>query len=370
MAGEKGRNTIILIISIVMVIGLFGVAAWWLIQKAHYVSTDNAQIDGSIIVVSAQIPEKIEEILVEEGQKIKPDETVARLNAVTLLAKKGQVESELQATKDAAEEYTAKVEVAKAKLRELQAGFRSEEIEQAKANLREAKAKVDEAKINLKRTLNLFETGIVAHNQKDEAEINYRVAEEKQRSLQEKLNLVQAGTRPESIAIAKAELAQAQKAYQSALSKIRLVESGLELIEQELAKTIIKSPRRGVVAKKQVEKGEYVQSGQPIIAMMDPQDLWLRVNIKETEIGRIKSGQHVSFKLDSYPNKEFKGKVLEIIPATGAKFALIPKDNAQGNFTKITQLIPVKVSIEGLEQYNGILRPGMSANIKIRVKED
>lgn len=370
MVKEKNRRSIIIIIAGLLVLGLFGVAGWWLMERSKYVITDNAQIDASIIIISSQIAEKIEDITVDEGQKIRENQIVARLTDNTLRAKKTQVESELQAAKDSAEEYLAKVEVAKAKLTELEAGFRPEEKEQARANLREAKAKLDEARTNFQRASDLYKTGIISVDKKDEAEANFRVAEEKYKSLQEKLNMTLSGTRPEAIAIAKAELTQAHKAYKSALSKIKLAETALEVIEQELAKTVIKAPLSGLVAKKQVDKGEYIQPGQPIIALIDTKDIWIKANIKETEFGRVQPGQPVSFKLDAYPGQTFKGKVLEIIPATGAKFALIPKDNAQGNFTKITQLIPIKISIDGLEQYNGQLLPGMSAGIKIRVKEE
>jgi multidrug resistance efflux pump len=170
---------------------------------------------------------------------------------------------------------------------------------------------------------------------------------------QEKLSLVIAGNRQESIAVAEAQVKQAQ--------------AGLEASRISVDNTVILAPTDGVVAQKASNAGEMVTAGQPIVAITDLADTWVTARIEETKIGRIKIGQAVEFTVDGYPGRKFTGTVTEIGTATGSVFALIPNENASGNFTKITQRIPVKISLP--TDSDVVFRPGMSVVVKIKTRE-
>ncbi|SYZ72571.1 Secretion protein HlyD family protein [Candidatus Zixiibacteriota bacterium] len=165
------------------------------------------------------------------------------------------------------------------------------------------------------------------------------------------------------------ELAEAQ--YAVARSQITASEARLAVIETQLKNTKIISPTLGVVAKKWSVVGDIVQPGQPIFTLYDLKNIWITANFEETKIGVIAPGTPVEISVDSYPDRKFTGKVLLIGAATASQFSLIPPDNASGNFTKVTQRIPVKISIEQpANDAPASLLPGMSVVVKIREKEN
>ncbi len=164
------------------------------------------------------------------------------------------------------------------------------------------------------------------------------------------------------------ELAQAQ--YAVANSQISASQAQLAVIETQLKNTRIISPTFGVVAKKWAVLGDIVQAGQPILTIFDLQNIWITANFEETKIGSIAPGTPVEITVDSYPGRKFTGKVLLIGAATASQFSLIPPNNASGNFTKITQRIPVKISVDKPQNDPpASLLPGMSAIVKIRETE-
>jgi membrane fusion protein (multidrug efflux system) len=166
-----------------------------------------------------------------------------------------------------------------------------------------------------------------------------------------------------------AEMAEAQ--YKVALSQVGTSKAQLGVVETQIRNTQIASPVSGVVAKKWVSPGEIVQPGQAILTLYDLSDIWITANFEETKLAKIGLGDRVRISVDAYPGREFSGKVLLIGAAAASQFSLIPANNASGNFTKVTQRVPVKISIDrqGLEAGSGgaSLLPGMSAVAKIAV---
>ena len=160
------------------------------------------------------------------------------------------------------------------------------------------------------------------------------------------------GSRQEDIAMVQAQVQQAQAA--------------LKNVEILLADTAIKAPVAGVIAVKSVEDGEVVAFGQQLFNISNLADVWIGANIEETYIGRVKVGQPVEFTIDAYPDKKFTGEVIEVGPASGSQFALLPTENTSANFTKVTQRLPIKIKA-GESEY--VLKPGMSAEIRIFTKQ-
>ena len=165
------------------------------------------------------------------------------------------------------------------------------------------------------------------------------------------------------------EAAQAQ--YNIDLSKITTAKAQIGVIESQLANTVIAAPMDGVVAKRWVLTGDVVQPGQPIFTIYDVKNIWVTANLEETKLGHVHLNDPVQIDVDTYPGIKFYGKVFEIGDYTASEFSLIPPNNASGNFTKVTQRVPIKISIEDpatTTTHKPILRPGMSVEVSVKIK--
>ena len=138
--------------------------------------------------------------------------------------------------------------------------------------------------------------------------------------------------------------------------------------ELNLQYTTVKAPARGIVSKKGVNTGQVVQAGQPLLALVQIDDVWVTANFKETQLQNMRPGQRVSVKVDAIGGREFKGTVDSIAAATGARFALLPPENATGNYVKVVQRVPVKIVLEAGQDPDHRLRPGMSVQPTIYTK--
>lgn len=351
---NKTKKTKMIIgFGILFIVGAILGGGWWWYQSTKYISTDDARIDGTIVSVSAKIPGRVMEVLVKEGDQVKAGQIIARIDAREAVAQRGQNEAALA--------------VAKAKYDEVVAGSRPQEIGQSQAGLGQSKAMiaqnqatVDNAAKNYERMSQLYQEGAVSSAQRDDAKAAYFVAKEaRNASLEganvadEKLNLVVAGSREESIRAAAAQVKQAEAA----------LEGTVILTEY----TTIVAPVDGVVALKSVNPGEVIAAGQPLFSVVNCTDVWLNARIEETKIGKIKMGQTVEYTIDGYPGRHFTGTIFSVGSATNSIFALVPTENASGNFTKVTQRVSIKITLP--ENVNDIIfRPGMQALVDIHIQ--
>jgi membrane fusion protein (multidrug efflux system) len=407
----------------VIVGGYFGLQ-WWLYSLRH-VSTDDARVKGTLITVSSQVPGRLLTVAVEDGQRItkgarlaqiQPDEYEAEvalreaaLEAVQSQLANAKVDLKLaqaltegriersDAVLGASRSQLAEAEKAaaleaqrtKANLQEKNAA-----VEEAKARLSGAKASLDKAAADLKRAKQLFQDGIIATEQRDQATAAYDQAMAQYQSAQEALNknlalqqLAQAESRRvqllldtvhtrqrnvrESEALKALAVAERQRvpmkeeAVKNLQAKVKEAEAQLTLARIQLAETRITSPIDGVVSQVIADPGERVQPGQPIVIVNDPQDVWIEANIEETSIRDVRIGQPVEVAVDAYPQRTFTGKVWQIGAATRSEFAIIPAGSASAHFIKVTQRLPVKIAVENREE---LLKPGMMVVVGIRVK--
>jgi membrane fusion protein (multidrug efflux system) len=163
----------------------------------------------------------------------------------------------------------------------------------------------------------------------------------------------------ESNAISEFDLENAEANYKANLTDLQ----GTEI---KLKYTKVLSPSDGVVAKRSVQPGQFVQPGQVLVVVVDNRKPWIKANFKETQIEHLNPGQDVRIWLDSYPSLVIKGRIETIFPSSGAKLSILPPENATGNFTRIVQRIPVKISVQSSQSVDAIhLRPGMSAQVSV-----
>jgi len=174
-------------------------------------------------------------------------------------------------------------------------------------------------------------------------------------------SLASAKTAPQQLQITQARAASAE-------ARVKQAQAALEQAELNLQYTTIKAPSDGVVSRKTVEVGQVVQTGQPLLALVSMTDVWVTANFKETQLRLMRPGQSVVVEVDGLGGKEFNAKVDSIAAATGAKFSLLPPENATGNYVKVVQRVPVKIVFEPGQDPERLLRPGMSVTPTVSVR--
>ena len=347
------------------------------------------RVSGNIEVtdaeVSFKIPGRVEARLVDEGEMVRAGQTIARLDSAELAQEVAARRAERQAVQAAlaeleagsrpeeiaqAEAYAAQ---AKARLDEMLAGSRPEELSAAEAVLRRAKAEAERARLDAERYEGLYKKEIVSAQQYDAARTAYETALARQREAEEQYKLVKEGPRKEQIEQARAAWLQAQERFvlvkkgprqetiEQARARLQQAKEGLAVAETRLGYATLTSPLAGVVLSKNVEPGEFVAAGTPIVTVGDLENVWLRAYINETDLGRVKVGQRVRVTTDTYPDKRYEGRVSFI--AAQAEFT--PK-SVQTEKERVKLVYRVKVDIRNP---NMELKPGMPADAEILVRE-
>lgn len=321
------------------VLGMLAIAGgWWWLRASGIVSTDDAIVKNNIVGISAKVSGQIDVIVVKEGDTVQVGQVLAKIDN-----KAFQIQ---------VEQAGANLASAQAKLDSLRAGNRPQQLAQSEASVDQALANMENVRKTYERTQALFNTGAISAQQKDAAFTALQVAESQYRAADQGRSLVSEGATEQDIRYSEAQVAQAAASLKSA--------------QLQLDNSVIIAPITGIVAKKNVDQGEIISAGQPIFSITNPADSWIEANIEETAIGKVQVGQTVDFKIDAYPGKAFRGEVIEVGTATGSQFALLPSDNASGNFTKVTQRLPVKIKVT--DAANSVMKPGLSTVVDIHVK--
>jgi HlyD family secretion protein len=324
------------IIILALLIIAAGVAGYFYFKKQHTPASDRVRVSGNIeitdVEVSFKIPGRVEKRLVSEGEMVKSGQEVARLDSQDLAQEIAQRQ--------------AQVGSAQAALTELKTGSRPEEIAQAEAVLERAQADGARAKLELDRQKKLYEREVISTREYDLAKTTFDGNEARIREAKEILTLVRKGPRQEKIDQAKAGLEQARQA--------------LALAQTRMSYSVLMSPLTGIVLSENIEPGEFVSPGTPIITLGDLSRVYLRAYINETDLGRIKVGQRVRVTSDTFPDKAYEGKITFI--ASQAEFT--PK-NVQTQKERVKLVYRIKVDIPNPLME---LKPGMPADGEILLK--
>lgn len=322
----------------ILLVAAVTLGGWWWVRSSAVVSTDDARVKGTIVAVSPKIAGRIEQVAVDEGDTVQAGQVIARIESDEIEVQVAQAKANLAA--------------AQAKLNELKSGSRPQQIAQAGAATEQARAGFENAQRNYERLEALYNQGAVSAQQLDTAQTALSVAKAQYDAASQSYSLTAEGSRAEDVDIAQAQVEQAAAALKNA--------------ELTLANTEIKAPVAGIVAVKSVDQGEVVSAGQPLFNITDPNDVWVSANIEETSVGKVAVAQPVTFTIDAYPGRTFTGEVSDVGAATGSQFALLPTENTSGNFTKVTQRLPVRINVT--DAGSAALKPGMSAVVDIHVK--
>ncbi len=344
-ASAPRRRRAWLIIFPILLVGL-AIFAWPKLRYAlAHEETDNAQIEAHISPLLPRVPGFVAKVLVDDNQTVTAGQPLIEIDATELDVK-------IAAANTAVENARAGLRTAEAGLLNAKAGATF-----ARANIVTAKITAAKAKDDLARDTTLAQTGALTERQL----LDTRAASETSAAQLDAISR-QAESAEAEIAVAEAKIAAAK-------SEIAQREADLAFAQLQRSYATLKAPISGVVSRKNVEPGQFVQAGQTLLLISEESAPWVVANFKETQLAKMRVGQPVDVVVDTYPGYTFHGKVASLAGATGARFALLPPDNATGNFVKVTQRVPVKIVLDPANENTAHpLRAGLSVRAAVLVK--
>ncbi|MBQ8476807.1 HlyD family secretion protein [bacterium] len=320
------RKRIIIPVGVVLFFIIFGILAFF--NSLKYQSTDDAFIEGRFISVAPKISGQVTDLLVDDNDYVKEGDLLVKIDERDYLNKVRELEGALR-------EAIANKDVSKSN------------ILRDSANLSDVNKNLEFAKKDFIRYSKLNEEGLCTKQQYDLAATKYKQA----------LDL-KAG--------AAASLKSTTSKNQATSANIEKIKAQLEQAKLNLSYTKIYASQEGYISSRSVEKGNYVNIAQPLMSIVS-KNIWVVANFKETQLTNMKKGQEVIIKIDTYPNKKFKGHIDSIQLASGAKASLFPPENAVGSYIKVVQRIPVKIVFdEDISDY--LIAPGMSVIPRVKIK--
>ncbi|MBD1393655.1 HlyD family secretion protein [Mucilaginibacter glaciei] len=341
---KKPNRVLPIILGIVLLGGIiFGVKEY--IYFSKHVDTDDAQIDGDISPVVARVGGYVDSIMFEENTHVNANQLLVRIDDRDYKVKLEQA----QAAQVGA---SANTNVGESQITTAAANSAS-----AKAQVSSAAARLEKVEKDYARYANLVKDGSVTQQQFDQAKADLDVARANYNAAKDQFKAA-----AQQIATSRSQL----KVTNTGIDQKKV---DIDYAKLQLSYTNVKSPASGIVAKKNVQVGQLVQAGQTLFAVVNDNSLYITANFKETQLDKIKNGQKVDLKVDAYPELKVEGTVYNFSPATGAKFSLLPPDNATGNFVKVVQRIPVKIKLSGSKEELAKLRPGMSVDVSVITKD-
>lgn len=316
-------------------------SGYWFGYGQYFQSTDNAYVKANITNISAKVSGYVVETLVDDNQFVTSGTLLAKIDDREFQVKKSQSIANLQ------------VQLASVEYSQAQHRLQQRVIIQTKSEVDSAQADLERSQQLLQRSQSLLKKQYSSQDEVDNAFAHLKVSkaqlEEAQSHYiaeQEKLNVIDS-----QIVQAQASVAEAQ--------------TELDQAELSLSYTKIVAPVDGIVGRRSVREGLFIQPGMPLISLVPTSDVWVEANFKETQLAKMQPGQKVNIELDAFPNREITGTLESFSPATGAQFALLPPENATGNFTKIVQRVPVKIHFDDQTLAAQQIIPGLSAVVTV-----
>ena len=331
----------VLIIAIVL-IGLV-VGGKKIYHAFTHEETDNAQIEMRLVPILSRVSGYIGKIYTDDYSSVKTDQLLLVIDSTELELQLEEMQSDYnQALSD--------IENAKASLSNAEASLTFSKGNAEVIGLRKMKALVD-----FNRDSSLYESGAITEKQFDDSRSNFEI----------NMKQMQTGLMDVHVADTRLNILRAQLTKAKAIAELK--RSRIDQQKLKISYCRIYSPSFGKVGRRNVEQGQFIQIGTPLFTLVNDQKIWIIANFKENQIKNISEGQLVDIKVDGYPKLQVQGEVVSLSDATGARFSLLPPDDATGNFIKVTQRIPIKIEIKDDEKYRNILRAGMSVTVSIPI---
>ena len=326
---EKSGKVYIPLLLIILL--LAGGGIYWYIDYSKYINTDDAHVESDNVAVSPKVLGRISQVFAAEGDQVKKGQLLVVIDSTDLVAQKNQASA-------------AKMQ-AEATVLQVQAKYQYDLKNNKVQEITLSKVQAD-----FERAKSQFKSDVITREQYDHANKALETAQ----------------------ALLEADLSQAKVSNSQIKSSMASVESAqaqVEVIQTQINNTRLYAPCNGVIGKRWLMPGDIAQPGQSIFTIVNDHQLWISIFLEETKLENLHMGQPCLFSLDTYPGVTFTGKITEIGSNTASQFSLIPANNASGNFTKVTQRVQLKISIEGVKDGKNLsafrILSGMSAVVKI-----
>jgi membrane fusion protein, multidrug efflux system len=332
-----------IILGLVLVGALIFTAKEYFYYQSHEV-TDDAQVDADISPLIARVSGYVREIRFVDNQFVHAGDTLVVLDDRDYRIKLQQAQAALSSTKES-------VDVSQFQVSEARTN-----IATAQANVDAAQVRVAKANEDFSRYQNLYNDRAItkaqyddAKAEKDEAEAALKVAETQ-------------------VPVQSRRVSTNERQVGAAASNLASRQADIDFAKLQLSYTVIVAPATGIVSKRNIQLGQLVQTGQTLLAIVNDKGVYITANFKETQLEHLQVGEKVDIVADAYPDKKVPGSVESFSGATGAKFSLLPPDNATGNFVKVVQRVPVRIKIDADSAFTDLLRPGMSVQVVVHTK--
>ncbi len=370
----RAKWVVLLLLVVLVAVGIY-VWRYYSVRE----STDDAQIDGHIAPVSARVGGTVLRVYVDDNQYVEAGSVMVQLDPkdyqVALDRARAEYEDAVAAAAAARTGVPITSTTTASSLATARANLNAaeKEVDAARARQQEAEANYTKVSADLNRMKQLIAKDEISRQQYDAAiaaeqaakatvdAARANVATAQSHVTQAEAQVESAATAPQQVSVTKARASAAEAAVQKA-------KASLEQAELNLQYTTVRAPFSGVVSKRSVEPGQVVSPGQPLFAVVNLEDIWVTANFKETQLQKMCPGQPATIHVDTF-SRDYQGHVDSIGGATGARFSLLPPENATGNYVKVVQRIPVKIVFEKGQDPNHLLRPGMSVEPTVMVNQ-
>ncbi|MBL7813940.1 MAG: HlyD family secretion protein [Saprospiraceae bacterium] len=364
-------------------------AAYFAYSKISFMlnneDTENSQLETNIVPVAPKVAGYVTEVLVKDNQLVKAGDTIIKIDDRDQRLKVLQAEINLknaeanvaliQANKKA---VSANIGTSDANIQVSNAGVEAAKaaVATANANVEAAKIRVWKATQDYNRYAALLKEKSATQQQfdamkaeKEAAEAALTIAEKQVATAQSQVNVSdkQTSIGNSQKSAVQSQVAAAQSQITLAQTQVEQRKAELEMAKLQLSYYVVTAPISGTISKKNVQIGQYINVAQSLMSIVDGENIWVVANFKETQVAKMKVGQKVKLKIDAYKGRDFEGTIESFAAATGAKFSLLPPDNATGNFVKVVQRIPVRIALTNKNNAETPLRAGMSVDVVVPI---
>jgi len=359
MEKKKTNKKFIIIFAVLIIVGgTYGTLKF--IHSLSHEGTDDAQIEKNMNPIIPRVTGTVTKVYVKDNDFVKKGDTLFTIDNKDYLVKVEDAKAGLAAAEGNFAASKADVQGASANIAASDANVQS-----AGGNIETAKIRLGRATNDFERYNNLYKNHSITKQQFEQALAAKQEAESQLHILQQQQK---ASTYQKSVIVAKSNVTSKQT--EVAAANIKRAQAMLDAAKLNLDYTVVIASIDGQVSKINIQPGQLVQPGQSLFYIINNAEAWVIANFKETQLNKMVIGQKVTIKADAYPDTEFEGTITSFSPATGARFSLLPPDNATGNFVKTIQRLPVKISLNTNNDVEKIklLRPGMNVDVDVHLK--
>lgn len=341
---EKKKKSPIRFVILAVILIAAGIFAWTKISYSiAHETTDDAQVETQISPVLPRVSGYVKTIAVKDYDSVKGGQLVVELDDAEMQSQLLQMQADYEAAQ-------ADILNAQAALKNAQIGLGTN-----RGTINLSDIKIQQAQEDYQRNQNLYNDQAITKKQLDDSKFNLDQAKQ------------QSTNNTSELSTAQSRIAVLQASLQKANAGLATKAAAIQQQQLKISYTKVYAPQSGKLGKLNITAGQFVQAGSPLFSIVNDTTYWVVANFKETQIRKFFPGMPVEISLDAFPDSTLKGSIASLSEATGARFSILPPDNASGNFVKVTQRIPVKINIDNINQYKNILRAGISADVSIKI---